>query len=708
MIYLIIGHRGTGKTFWLKKIKKIFKHKVTILDLDQEIIKRHTSWRSIQLQNKKNLQNKNIRQSNQWFLKNQTKFRQIEKTVLRNLIHQYQSQKQDTFIAVGAGAKIPPVKGCYVLHLMRETDSDGRVFLDRPRLIQKLSPYKEYLHLYFKREKYYQQVRDESFMLPEQDLTSIETEKIFFGLKKGQLGASLTLNKHTLPKHPGKWPDFIKARLKWGIRFFEIRTDEWSLTSLQKGIGKRLLKLIPKEKQLFSFRPQMRLFRRDSAAYVLQLCKLYESSHLKSLLKTSSALNAKRLKARFAAKRMSELLSKLFKWEDKYLSCYKHHSLGTFHETKRLKKLPIINWDWMVEAGAPPMAPPILSAHHRNGKSLRQICKNLLKYKANHYKLAVPIKNLKELLEGHLWFLEDPIHRSFLPVSSKQMIDRGIFWRWYRQIVGPKMYLNFIRESKGQKLNDQAFLYEINRRKQLPTVANIKFGAIIGLPITHSASPAFYRKTFNKNKMLFTKIPISEKEFTKKNLRTLQKLGLIFAAVTSPLKKQAAKICDQMDANARRFKSVNTLIFKNNKWFGGNTDIFGVKALLKAAGLGKTFYQTQTVVWGGGGTRSVLKHLIPLATFYSARSKQKIFGKKQNTQARVLIWAVGRSRMFKNMFPFAKWNPQIVIDLNYTMDSPGREYAIRVGAKYICGMQMFQAQAKKQKELLLKHNIIKK
>ena len=25
MIYLIIGHRGVGKTLWLKKIKKIFK-----------------------------------------------------------------------------------------------------------------------------------------------------------------------------------------------------------------------------------------------------------------------------------------------------------------------------------------------------------------------------------------------------------------------------------------------------------------------------------------------------------------------------------------------------------------------------------------------------------------------------------------------------------------------------------------------------------
>ena len=727
MIYLIIGHRGTGKTSWLKKIKKLFKSKVILLDLDTEIIKRDASWKA-------NIcWNKNVPPVNRWFLKSQTQFRRIERKVLMDLIHQYQPQKQDTFIAVGAGAKINP-KGCHVLHLIRETDSDGRVFLDRPRLNLKLSPYEESLLLYSKREKYYQQVRDESFILPEQDISFTEPEKLFFGLKKGQLGASITLNKNTLPKDPNKWPTFINKRLKWGLRFFEFRNDEWSLASLRTGAGKNLLNLIPKKKQLFSFRPQRGSLRRDSVALMLQFCKLClpnvssdsplprpqrgslrrdsvapmlqlckacESSYLKSLLKTSSALNVKRLQDRFAAKRMSELLSKLFKQEDKYLSCCKLYLPNVFF---LLKKLSITTWDWMIEKGPPPAVPPILSAHHRNGKNLRQICKKFLKYKADHYKLAIPIKNLKELLEGHLWFLKDPSHRSFLPTSLKQATDDSFSWRWYRQIFGPKMHLNFIRESRGQGLKDQAFLSEVTERRK--TTSHLKFGAVLGLPVSHSASPGFYRKLFAKNKMIFTKIPLTEKEFTKDHLYILQKMGLVFAAVTSPLKKKAWMICDQMDTNARRFQSVNTLIFKNKKWFGSNTDLFGVKTLLTAAGLGKTFHPEQIVVWGGGGTRAVLKHLVPLATFYSARSKQKIFGKKQNIRPTVIIWAVGRSRMSDKMFPFVKWRPRTVIDLNYTADSPGKEYAMRTGAKYICGTRMFQAQAKKQEELLLKHKFM--
>ncbi len=645
MIYLIIGHRGTGKTSWLKKIKKLFKSKVILLDLDKEIIKRDASWKA-------NIcWNKNVPPINRWFLKSQTQFRRLERKVLMDLIHQYQSQKQDTFIAVGAGAKINP-KGCYVLHLIRETDSDGRVFLDRPRLNPKLSPYEESLFLYSKREKYYQQVRDESFILPEQDMTFTESEKIFFGLKEGQLGASITLNKNTLPKDPNKWPTFINKRLKWGLRFFEFRNDEWSLASLRKGPGKNLLNLIPKKKQLFSFRPQRGSLRRDSAAPMSQLYK--------TCLQTS----------------------------------------------RSLKKLSIATWDWMIETGPPPAVPPILSAHHRNGKNLRQICKEFLKYKADHYKLAIPIKNLKELLEGHLWFLKDPSRRSFLPTSLKQATDDSFSWRWYRQIFGPKMHLNFIRESRGQGLKDQAFLCEVFERRK-PT-SHLKFGAVLGLPVSHSASPGFYRKLFAKHKMIFTKIPLTEKEFTKDHLRILQKMGLVFAAVTSPLKKKAWMICDQMDTNARRFQSVNTLIFKNKKWLGSNTDLFGAKTLLKAAGLGRTFHPEQIVVWGGGGTRAVLKHLMPLATFYSARSKQKIFGKKQSIRPIVIIWAVGRRRMSDNMFPFMKWRPRTVIDLNYTVDSPGREYAMQTGAKYICGTQMFQAQAEKQEELLLKHYPLKK
>ena len=54
------------------------------------------------------------------------------------------------------------------------------------------------------------------------------------------------------------------------------------------------------------------------------------------------------------------------------------------------------------------------------------------------------------------------------------------------------------------------------------------------------------------------------------------------------------------------------------------------------------------------------------------------------------------------VFPPAPWKPQLVLDLNYTEDSPGREYALLVGADYISGKLMFEYQAKKQQKFFSK------
>jgi shikimate 5-dehydrogenase len=52
--------------------------------------------------------------------------------------------------------------------------------------------------------------------------------------------------------------------------------------------------------------------------------------------------------------------------------------------------------------------------------------------------------------------------------------------------------------------------------------------------------------------------------------------------------------------------------------------------------------------------------------------------------------------------PPKQWKPSILVDLNYTEDSPGREYALQVGAEYVSGLRMFQVQAEKQREFWLR------
>ena len=45
-----------------------------------------------------------------------------------------------------------------------------------------------------------------------------------------------------------------------------------------------------------------------------------------------------------------------------------------------------------------------------------------------------------------------------------------------------------------------------------------------------------------------------------------------------------------------------------------------------------------------------------------------------------------------------------MIDINYTEDSPGLEYALQVQAEYINGKEFFKEQAQKQREIFLQIN----
>ena len=610
MIYLIVGHRGVGKTIWLKKLKKTLNSSTKLqncfFDLDEEIEK--TTKKKI----------------SELFLKGEKVFRLAEKRVLDKLICQYKKKDNIVFIAVGAGFHWSEHIPYHIIHLIRETDYLGRIFLDRPRLKKNKNPYEEYMFLYSEREKNYKRIKTESFILPEQDFTFNKPEKLIFNKKNIKLNAVITLNKNSLPANIKQWPFFIKKRCLWGFRFFELRDDELRDDELRV-----LLKIIPKKNQLLSFRRLNNLF--------------------------------------FLKKDLSSL-----------------------------------SWDWALEKGLPAYPPPVLSLHERKQESFSQVCKKLLKYKAHHFKLAVLVKNFAELMQGHLWFLEDPKLRSFLPVSKDGK------WRWYRQLFGPQMKWHFIKESLAG-VPDQPFLYEhlisLDQKKRRPML----FATVLGDPVIHSASPAFHRKFFAKQGMVFTKITMKEKEFTKKNLCILQKMGLVFAAVTSPLKKKAFQICDETDCVAQSVRSVNTMIFKDQKWLGYNTDEYGLNYFIRKLGLNQKKY---IAVWGGGGIRPVLEKQFPFADFYSARTgkkynmpsikkiqiKNKGGNIKRNLFPDIVIWAVGRARMPYCQFPPLFWKPKQVVDLNYTEDSPGLEYALLTGAKYVSGKIMFEYQAKKQQE----------
>ena len=170
----------------------------------------------------------------------------------------------------------------------------------------------------------------------------------------------------------------------------------------------------------------------------------------------------------------------------------------------------------------------------------------------------------------------------------------------------------------------------------------------------------------------------------------LTDLGLRYAAVTSPLKGLAAR-SSKASIQAKELGSVNTLLWDAMEWKGENTDLEGLRAAVQGLPAGPI------AIWGGGGTLGVLGKVLPEASAYSSTGGHLRQGSKPLASTpTVVVWAAPRGSDLK--MPPDNWRPQVVLDLNYKEDSPGREYALRAQAEYRSGEVMFRAQAAAQRE----------
>lgn len=352
--------------------------------------------------------------------------------------------------------------------------------------------------------------------------------------------------------------------------------------------------------------------------------------------------------------------------------------------------------DWPMEKGGCPFSDPTIVSLHTRENSLQD---TLLRFEEkapqkSHLKLAVEINTLQELYEGHLWWRENAGQRSFLPVSHDGR------WRWYRCLFGRQMKVGFFREGPGSCL-DQPYLAEWIRALRHFS----HFGAVLGTPVHHSQSPSEQDRFFASHQMPFVAIDLEDRGDFLFHLEILRKMGLLAAAVTSPYKQRAFEACSEVQKQATSVKSVNTLLYreKTQEWIGGNTDMDGlqtVKDLYPELGDGDG-----CVIWGGGGTEGVLKTLLPEAVKYSARQAAPAAGQNSMDNPKAVIWAVGRNRQEHCNWPNSSWRPKFVFDLNYSMDSPGREYALECGAEYISGLTMFQSQARAQQRFWIEHKL---
>ena len=138
--------------------------------------------------------------------------------------------------------------------------------------------------------------------------------------------------------------------------------------------------------------------------------------------------------------------------------------------------------------------------------------------------------------------------------------------------------------------------------------------AVLGYPISHSLSPKIHQYWLKKHQIdaSYLSLPVP-KNYLADILQSLPKMGFHGVNLTVPLKETALSLCDELSDAAQKIGAVNTIIFKNKKTYGDNTDANGFMAALKYK---YPSHQSQkTILIGAGGAaRAVLYALLNAKT----------------------------------------------------------------------------------------------
>jgi shikimate 5-dehydrogenase/shikimate kinase len=234
MITAVIGHRGTGKTELMKRLKYYLgEQAVDFVDLDEEIEKKigKTIW--------------------QLFIDHgEAYFRDLERQIF---VETLQRKSESMYLILGAGFDVTVIPDhVQVLWVQRSTDLDGRIFLDRPRLNPDVSPVVEFQKRSSMRQASYAAAADEVYLMPEgvfeNKRHAMAIEKSILNHTVSDVGGGLTIMPEVFEKEK-RWGGFKSRWTNKGLQFFEMRDD-----LLSKEQMKQAQQEMPDERFMISFR----------------------------------------------------------------------------------------------------------------------------------------------------------------------------------------------------------------------------------------------------------------------------------------------------------------------------------------------------------------------------------------------------------------------------------------------------------------------
>jgi shikimate dehydrogenase len=129
---------------------------------------------------------------------------------------------------------------------------------------------------------------------------------------------------------------------------------------------------------------------------------------------------------------------------------------------------------------------------------------------------------------------------------------------------------------------------------------------VIGDPIEHTLSPTIHNAAFNHLKLDFVFLAFNVKAAELENaMRGMQGLGIHGLNVTMPHKNTVIAYLDEVDSTVKFLGSANTILNKDGKLYGFNTDGTGALKALRENGVEKLSEQKVLLLGGGGAAKAI-------------------------------------------------------------------------------------------------------
>lgn len=244
-----------------------------------------------------------------------------------------------------------------------------------------------------------------------------------------------------------------------------------------------------------------------------------------------------------------------------------------------------------------------------------------------------------------------------------------------------------------------------------------KLTAVFGDPVTHSLSPLLHNAFYQRENVDAVWLAFGNASI-EPLIAAMRALPIHLAAVTMPHKQTIMPLLDEIDATARDIGAVNTVINRDGKLSGFNTDVVGISEALK----GTSLTSASVLLIGAGGAARTVAYLLK-------KEGAKIFCyNRDQKQAEDLTHSFGGAVVEEQEFskttfdviinatpvgmkpnvdatPFPEEfirSGSAVFDLVYSpLETKLLSEASRRGARTISGLTMFLAQGVEQERLWL-------